>query len=33
MMVSAWAQIARPPGWIDADTVRLQKLIDGYAIE
>jgi uncharacterized membrane protein len=33
MMASAWAQIARPPGWTDAETVRLQKLIDGYAIE
>ena len=33
MMVSAWAQIARPPGWTDAETVRLQQLIDGYAIE
>ena len=33
MMVSAWAQVARPPGWTDAETVRLQRLIDGYAIE
>jgi uncharacterized membrane protein len=33
MMVSAWVQIARPPGWMDAESVRLQKLIDGYAIE
>ena len=33
MMVSAWAQIARSPGWTDAQTARLQQLIDGYAIE
>jgi len=33
MMVSAWAQVARPPGWTDAEIVRLQRLIDGYAIE
>ena len=33
MMVSAWAQIARPPSWTDAETVRLQQLIDAYAIE
>jgi len=33
MMVSAWAQVARPPGWTDAETLRLQKLIDDYAIE
>ena len=33
MMVSAWAQIARPPGWTDAESARLQKMIDGYAIE
>ena len=33
MMVSAWAQIARPPGWTDAETARLQQLIDGYALE
>jgi uncharacterized membrane protein len=32
MMASAWAQLGRPAGWTDADTVRLQKLIDGYAI-
>jgi uncharacterized membrane protein len=33
MMASAWAQLGRPAGWTDADTARLQKLIDGYAIE
>ncbi len=33
MMVSAWAEIARPPGWTDGDTVRLQRLIDEYGIE
>jgi uncharacterized membrane protein len=33
MMVSAWAQIARPPGWTDAQTLRLQRLVDGYPIE
>ena len=33
MMASAWAQLGRPAGWSDTDTVRLQKLIDGYAIE
>jgi uncharacterized membrane protein len=33
MMVSAWERVAGPAGWTDADTARLQKLIDGYAIE
>lgn len=33
MMVSAWAQLAQPPGWTAADTVRLQQLIDEYKIE
>ena len=33
MMVSAWEQLGRPPGWTADDTVKLQKLIDGYAIE
>jgi uncharacterized membrane protein len=33
MMASAWAQLAQPTGWTDADTVRLQQLIDEYAIE
>lgn len=33
MMVSAWAQLGAPTGWRDADTARLQKRIDGYAIE
>ncbi len=33
MMVSAWARLAQPPGWTDADTDRLQQLIDEYAIE
>ena len=33
MMASAWAQLGRPAGWTDADTLRLQKLIDAYAIE
>jgi uncharacterized membrane protein len=33
MMVSAWEQLGNPPGWTADDTVRLQKLIDGYAIE
>jgi uncharacterized membrane protein len=33
MMVSAWTQLASPPGWTGAETARLQELIDGYAIE
>ena len=33
MMVSAWAQLGTPAGWTDADTARLQKRIDAYAIE
>lgn len=33
MMVSAWAQVVRPPGWTDRDTTRLQRMIDGYKIE
>ena len=33
MMVSAWAELGQPPGWTSDDTVALQKLIDGYAIE
>ncbi len=33
MMASAWAQLGRPAGWTDADTARLQRLIDDYAIE
>jgi uncharacterized membrane protein len=33
MMVSAWAQLGQPPGWTADETVKLQKLIDGYAIE
>ena len=33
MMVSAWAELGRPAGWTDADTVKLQQRIDDYAIE
>jgi uncharacterized membrane protein len=33
MMVSAGEQLGRPPGWTADDTVKLQKLIDAYAIE
>jgi uncharacterized membrane protein len=33
MMVSAWERLGHPPDWTAADTVRLQQLIDGYAIE
>ncbi len=33
MMVSAWAQVVRPPGWTDAQTADLQRMIDDYKIE
>jgi uncharacterized membrane protein len=33
MMASAWAQLGTPADWTDADTARLQKRIDAYAIE
>ncbi len=33
VMVASWAAIAKPQDWTVQDTLRLQKLIDGYSIE
>jgi uncharacterized membrane protein len=33
MIVAAWAAVLSPPGWTDAKTASLQKIIDGYANE
>ena len=33
MIVAAWAAVLSPPGWTDATTASLQKIIDGYANE
>jgi uncharacterized membrane protein len=32
-MPAAFAQVTQPPGWTDADTVRLEKLIATLPVE
>ncbi len=32
-MPAAWAAVSQPPGWTDADTARLEALIEAYDIE
>jgi hypothetical protein len=32
-MPAGWAAVSQPPGWTDADTARLEKVIETMAIE